>query len=282
MPHYAIGDVQGCYKELMTLLDKIKFNENTDTLWFAGDLINGGKDNLSVLRFIKQLVKKPVVILGNHDLHFLAVFYHVRSIRPADTFKDILNAADCEEICHWLQQQSIAHYDELFHSLIIHAGISPKWSLRETLEHAKEIENQLRSDNPNKVCQFLKGIFGLTQGTQEQHWRLITDIFTRIRFCDKEGNLNYSYKGTIANAPPGLYPWFLYNVTDMYSKPIWHPETSQPTDILFGHWAALEKTSTEEYPKIYALDTGCVWGGYLSALRLEDKQWFQVKGKKYR
>lgn len=268
MAHYAIGDVQGCYSELMALLDKIEFNENNDILWFAGDIINGGKENLSVLRFISQLQKKPVVILGNHDLHFLAVFYKIRSIQSGDTFNDILNAPDVEELCHWLQRQSIAYYDNTFNSLIVHAGISQHWSLNDVLQYAKEIETQLNPDNPKQVQHFLKAIFGLCQGEKEYQWRVLVDTFTRIRFCDKEGNLNYSYKGTINDAPSGLYPWFSYN-------------NLKSINILFGHWAALEK-NIKLPPHLFALDTGCVWGGYLSALRLEDKQWFQVKGKKYR
>ncbi len=281
MAHYAIGDVQGCYRELMMLLDKIAFNQTTDTLWFAGDIINGGHENLAVLRFLSQLPKKPVAILGNHDLHFLAVFHQIRPLRPADTFEDILNAPDAEILCHWLQSQSIAHYDTSFHALMVHAGISPVWSLEETINHAKEIEAQLQSNSPEQVRHFLKAIFKMAHGEQEEHWRLITDIFTRIRFCDQQGNLNFHYKGTIQDAPTGLYPWFQYNVIKN-AKPIWDISATHPVNILFGHWAALEKPDVLKYPHLFALDTGCVWGGYLSALRLDDKQWFQVRGKKYR
>jgi bis(5'-nucleosyl)-tetraphosphatase (symmetrical) len=317
MPHYAIGDVQGCYAELMSLLDTIAFNEKTDTLWFAGDMINGGPNNLDVLRFISQLPQKPVVILGNHDLHFLAVFHKIREIQPDDTFQDILNAPDVEKLAHWLQSQSLAHYDPVLNYLMVHAGISPLWSLQDTLHYAKEIETALNpainSRHPGNAQQdihrFLMAIFGIKQDEQSMHWRLITDTFTRIRFCDDQGKLNLSYKRDIAHAPAGVRPWFDYRknppCAPLYQRgghsdglvkkedlkhsarssalPIWHPDAApKPTDILFGHWAALEKESISEYPHLFALDTGCVWGGKLSALRLDDKQWFQVTGKKYR
>ena len=267
---------------LMSLLDKISFNEKMDTLWFAGDMINGGPENLAVLRFISQLPQKPVVILGNHDLHFLAVFHKIRNLQPDDTFQDILNAPDVEDLCHWLQTQSLAHYDSTFHCLMVHAGISPHWSLQETLHYAKEIENELNSRHPENVRRFLRAIFSTEQDEKSTYanWRLITDTLTRIRFCDIQGKLNLSYKRDINNAPAGLFPWFDYRKNN--TMPIWRSEASTPINILFGHWAALEKQSTVEYPHLFALDTGCVWGGKLSALRLEDKQWFQVAGKKHK
>lgn len=272
MPHYAIGDVQGCYKELMLLLDKIHFNEKYDTLWFAGDIINGGLENLSVLRFIYQLPQKPVITLGNHDLHFLAVFYGIRTLQSDDTFADVLNAPDVEALTHWLQSQSLAHYDASLNALMCHAGIAPTWSLADTLTYAKEIETCLNPKNTVLTHEFLLAIFGTQQGEKQRHWRLITDILTRIRFCDENGKLNLGYKGTIQDAPPGFFPWFQhYQLNSQFNKPV---------DLLFGHWAALEGET--DYPHLYALDTGCVWGGKLSALRLEDKQWFQVEGKKYR
>lgn len=278
MSHYAIGDVQGCYAELMALLEKIDFNEKTDTLWFAGDLINGGNENLSVLRFISQLPKKPIVVLGNHDLHYLAVFYNIRKPQLDDTFEDVLNAPDVEELSHWLQSQPLAHYNASLNSLMVHAGVSPFWSLQETLQYANEIEAELNPRHPENVHHFLSAIFGIEHGEKQEHWRLITDTLTRVRFYDAQGKLNLSYKRDIKNAPKGNYPWFDYK----NKSSLWHPEAPQHIDILFGHWAALEKQSESEYPHLFALDTGCAWGGMLSALRIEDKQWFQVRGKKYR
>ncbi len=284
MPHYAIGDIQGCYAEFMRLLEKIHFNDKNDTLWIAGDLINGGYENCDVLRFLSHLPIKPIVVLGNHDLHFLAVYYGVREIQPDDTFQDILESPDTKEtkaLVTWLQSQSLAYYDAKFNALMIHAGISPTWSLEQTLSYAKAIENCLNPeknnsynssniDNIENIHTFLLAIFGISQEEKPKHWRLITDTLTRSRFCDAKGNLNLDYKGNIANAPSGLHPWF--------------QSTQIKCDILFGHWAALEGKINSHYltPNIYPLDTGCVWGGKLSALRLEDKQLFQVEGKKYR
>lgn len=279
MSHYAIGDIQGCYTEFMELLNKIQFNENEDTLWLAGDMINGGPDNLSVLRLLSSLKRKPIVILGNHDLHFLGVFYHIRSLQPDDTFEDILNASDAEELCHWLQSQSLAHYDASLNCLIVHAGIYPTWSLTETLTYAKTIQNCLNPAFPQEVRAFLQAIFGVSEEEKAKNWRFITDIFTRIRFCDKKGQLNLSYKGNIDNAPAELYPWFEYP----FENPLWQSNSQSPSiSVLFGHWAALEGKIKKTDSHLFPLDTGCVWGGKLSALRLEDKQWFQVTGKKYR
>lgn len=270
MAHYAIGDVQGCYTELMTLLDSITFNEHEDTLWFAGDIINGGPDNLAVLRFIQA--QKSIVVLGNHDLHFLSVFHGVRTQQPDDTFQDILNAPDVDELSYWLQSQPLAHYDAFFNTLMVHAGIGPTWSLENTLSYAKKIELAL---NPAKhsesdIRDFFLAIFGSSQKEPDKTWREITDTLTRIRFCDNTGRLNLSYKGNISQAPTGLYPWF--------DSPV---STKYPMDILFGHWAALEG-KTAVHSRLFALDTGCVWGGKLTALRLEDKKLFQITGKKYR
>ncbi len=276
MAHYAIGDIQGCYSELMTLLDKIAFNEKTDTLWCAGDIINGGPDNISVLRFLSQLPQKNIIILGNHDLHFLAVFHKIRPLQSKDTFEDVLKAPDAEKLSHWLQTQSLAHYDTSLNCLMTHAGVYPAWSLEETLSYAKEIETQLNPQNPEKAHRFLTTIFEKTPS----HWRLITDIFTRMRFCDSLGHLDYTHKGTISDAPSGLYPWFDEKNRAFTQNPIW--ASANPINILFGHWAALEEKFIAPYSHLFALDAGCAWGGKLSALRLEDKQWFQVRGKKYR
>jgi bis(5'-nucleosyl)-tetraphosphatase (symmetrical) len=269
MPHYAIGDVQGCYTELMQLLKKIEFDESKDTLWFAGDIINGGNENLAVLRFLYQLSQesqnKPIIVLGNHDLHYLAVFYHVREIQVDDTFQDILSAPDTEPLTFWLQSQSLAYYEPTFNALMIHAGILPHWTLEKTLTYAKEIERCLK--DPQNMLIYLRSIFGISQKKEALHWRLITDTLTRARFCDKNGDLDLVYKGNIFSAPKKLYPWFQLS-----------PLTC---DILFGHWAALEGKVTG-VKNIYPLDTGCVWGGKLTALRLEDKKYFQVTGKKYR
>lgn len=273
MAHYAIGDVQGCYPELMALMDKIAFNEQNDTLWFAGDIINGGPDNLAVLRFISRLPPRTIVTLGNHDLHFLAMYYGIREYQSEDTFLDVLNAPDVSELVDWLRHQKLLHYDKTLGYLMAHAGIYPAWSLNEALAYAQEIESYLQSSEPTKIKTFLMTIFGVQEDSLSRRLRNNTDILTRMRFCYQDGQLNLGYKGTILDASGDLIPWF------QLLQNIGHPSMKDLT-ILFGHWAALEGRTGIEH--CYALDTGCVWGGALSALCLETKQWFQVKGQKHR
>lgn len=273
MSHYAIGDIQGCYTEFRQLLNQIAFDDRKDILWLAGDIINGGPDNLSLMRFLKELPQKPIMVLGNHDLHALAVFHGIRTFQSDDTFSDLLEAPDADELFYWLQSQPLAHYDASLNALMIHAGVNPHWSLDETLCYAKEIEIQL--DTPEKNHDFFMTIFGTQSSPEQNRMRLLVDTFTRIRFCNHQGDLNLSYKGTVKAAPDNLVPWFECQTKN---PPIW-----ASCDVLFGHWAALEgKINQKKHPHLFALDTGCVWGGHLSALRLEDKQWFRVNGRKYR
>lgn len=276
MAHYAIGDVQGCYRELMALMDKIAFNEQSDTLWFAGDIINGGPNNLEVLRFISHLPSKTIVTLGNHDLHFLAVYYGIREYQSDDTFNDVLNAPDVDKLTDWLCQQKLLYYDKTLNYLMSHAGIYPRWSLTEALSYAHEIESFLKNNDhePSKIKNFLFVIFGIQDDEISRRLRNNVDIFTRMRFCYQNGMLNLEYKGSIQKALADLTPWF------QCLKNFGH-SSMQDINILFGHWAALEG-KTAPYSHLYALDTGCVWGGALSALCLETKEWFHVKGKKYR
>lgn len=269
MVDYVIGDVQGCYEPLQRLLDKLPFNDRTDRLWFVGDLVNRGPESLAVLRFIKQLPLTPRITLGNHDLHLLAQLFsgHARN-NPDDTLEEVLTAPDREELGHWLRHQSILWHDPALNVVMCHAGIAPQWDLSKAKALALELENTLQGEH---YSDYLTHMYG----NKPDHWsadltgmarlRVICNYFTRMRFCDAKGHLVLSYKGTLANAPPNLYPWFKV------------PEREDiPADIIFGHWAALEGKSTP--PRIHALDTGCFWGGPLTALRLQDKQRFTVPG----
>lgn len=269
MADYAIGDVQGCYEPLMRLLEKIQFNESQDRLWFVGDLVNRGPNSLAVLRFIKSLKIAPRISLGNHDLHLLASLFADRPWRGHDdTIQEIIHAEDGEELGHWLRTQNIIYYDAELNYLLCHAGIAPIWDLNQALSFGKELEQALSGDG---YIEFLKQMYGnepviwspIVQGIDRL--RLITNYFTRMRFCDGEGHLNLSYKGSIAKAPSDLFPWFAVPKRKEISA-----------DILFGHWAALKAQCT--HPRIHALDTGCIWGGPLTALRLQDKQRFAVTG----
>ncbi|MBA2710814.1 MAG: symmetrical bis(5'-nucleosyl)-tetraphosphatase [Tatlockia sp.] len=270
MSDYAIGDVQGCYDQLQRLLDHIKFNEKNDRLWFVGDLVNRGPQSLAVLRFIKNLPLKARITLGNHDLHLLAKLFVNNSIHlHDDTLNEVLSADDADELGHWLRKQSLLYHDPKLNVVICHAGIAPLWDLPLAKACASEVELVLSGEN---YSFFLENMYG----NEPDLWsddlkgmdrlRIITNYFTRMRFCDRQGRLVLSYKGTIATAPANLIPW--YDLPNR--KPI-------DVDIVFGHWAALQGHSP--VPNIFAIDTGCLWGGQLTALRLQDRQRFSVPGK---
>lgn len=267
MPDYVIGDVQGCYKPLQKLLALIDYDDKVDRLWFVGDLVNRGPESLAVLRFVSSLALTPRVTLGNHDLHLLSLLFTANSWKNEDdTLQDILRAPDGEVLGHWLRKQSIAYYSPELNTLMCHAGIAPVWDLSQTLSLAKELEEVLSGDN---FRDFLAHMYG----NKPDYWsedlngierlRVITNYFTRMRFCDAEGRLNLSYKGTLADAPENLYPWYAV------------PQRKEiNVEIVFGHWAALMGINPS--PKIHAIDTGCLWGGQLTALRLQDKHRFAV------
>ena len=270
MADYVIGDVQGCYNSLQQLLEKISFNEHTDRLWFVGDLVNRGPQSLAVLRFIRNLPITPQITLGNHDLHLLCELFipHPQRRNQDDTLHDILHASDSEEIGHWLRKQRLLIHDPSFNIVMVHAGIAPGWTLNTAKKLALELEAVLRGD---QYLEFLSTMYGNEPNYWSDdwigpdRWRVICNYFTRMRFCDSSGHLVLTYKGSIAAAPPDLYPW--------YVVPHRHEIDA---DIVFGHWAALQGACTE--PRIHAIDTGCLWGGELTALRLHDRQRFSVPG----
>jgi bis(5'-nucleosyl)-tetraphosphatase (symmetrical) len=269
MTTYAIGDVQGCFLQLESLLKKISFNPLHDQLWFTGDLVNRGPNSLDVLRFIKNLGNKAIVVLGNHDLHLLAVFYHTEKLKSVDTFIDVLQAPDCEELCDWLKNQKLFHFDANHNYALVHAGLVPQWNLKTALQYASEVEAILKS---NRARDFLFHMYGAEPDIWQDNltgWdrlRFITNCFTRLRFCDKSGRMDLKTKTEIGSQPEYLYPWFAIE-----------NRASKNLNIIFGHWAALFKNWTIlNYPGIFPLDSGCVWGNCLTAMRLEDKKMFQV------
>lgn len=268
---YAIGDIQGCYDGLMRLLDKINFNENLDRLWFVGDLVNRGPASLQVLRFIKNLPITPNITLGNHDLYLLTLIYlNDKATRQKDTLSCILNASDVEEIGNWLRKQAIILYDSKLNIVMSHAGIPPVWGLEESLQYAQELESALQSpdfklfliemfgDKPNKWENNLTGYPRL---------RLICNYFTRMRYCNLDGSLDLQYKGRVQTAPHHIMPWF--NIPNRI--PI-------QSEIIFGHWASLQGLTP--FPTLHAIDTGFIWGGAMTALRLQDKQRFSINWDK--
>lgn len=258
MAVYAIGDVQGCYDELQSLLEKIQFDPSKDMLWFAGDLVNRGLKSLEVLRFVKGLEDSAIVVLGNHDLHLLAVALGCQWPRPKDTFDQILAAPDRNELLDWLRYRPLLHHDSALGYTLIHAGLPPQWGLEVAKRCALEAEAVLRSDG---YVEFIEQMYGnepvLWENTLTGNDRLrfIINCFTRLRYCDEQGRLELNEKGAPGKQPPGYFPWF-----DIKGR------ASADMKIIFGHWSTL---GIKTHGNVYALDTGCVWGGELTAMRLD-------------
>ncbi|TQV88782.1 symmetrical bis(5'-nucleosyl)-tetraphosphatase [Aliikangiella coralliicola] len=271
MATYAIGDIQGCYQTLQKLLNRINFDPKDDTLWLAGDLINRGKDSLATLEFIYRYKENIRCVLGNHDLHFLAVESGAHQPRRKDTFTDILSCENRHLLADWLKQQPLFHYDKSLNFAMVHAGIPVSWSLQQCLAYSQEVSDFIQStesqsffqamygDHPNQWDEQLTGLDRL---------RYITNALTRMRFCYADGALELTNKLAPGQQASELQPWFS-------SKRWSQNDESQNFSLIFGHWASLEGKCQQT--GLYALDTGCVWGQYLTALRLEDKTLFQVK-----
>ncbi len=265
MSTYAIGDLQGCLGAFDCLLEKIRFQPGEDRLLLAGDLVARGPDSLGTLRRVYGLREHLDCVLGNHDLHLLALAHGHGPKKNKDAdLRTIIDAPDAAELLGWLQQQPLLHLEPDFNAVLVHAGLPPIWGLSQAAALAAEVETVLRSGDADS---FFAHMYGNTpsgwddQLTGTDRLRVITNYFTRMRFVDAAGQLELSSKGEADTAPPGFTPWFE------------HPgHGQQDTLVLFGHWAALGgslRSATLE-----ALDSGCVWGGQLTALRLEDRQRF--------
>ncbi|MEK7323561.1 MAG: symmetrical bis(5'-nucleosyl)-tetraphosphatase [Pseudomonadota bacterium] len=265
MAVYAIGDVQGCFDELLALFEAIRFSTKHDHVWFTGDLVNRGTQSLEVLRFVKDLGDRAVAVLGNHDLHLLAVAAGAAKLRPKDSFMDVLEAPDRDRLLAWLRRQALLHHDAKLGYTMIHAGLPPQWDLATARACAAEVEQVLRGADP---LAFFQQMYG-AQPTRWRddlaswdRWRFITNAFTRLRYCEADGSLALAYKGAQGGQPAGQLPWF--DVADRRSANL---------NILFGHWSTLGRY---EGRGVTCLDTGCVWGAALTALRLDDRHWFSV------
>lgn len=271
MSTYVVGDIQGCYKPLKKLLKKVRFSASTDTLWCVGDLINRGPHSLDTLRFLQDLDSAVVIVLGNHDLHFIAINEGCAPARTRDTLGKLLGANDCQDFSDWLRTKPLAHFDSLDTSqglknfLMIHAGVAPSWTLQDTLNYAAEVEFALQGSTARE---FLRHMYGDVparwyNGLQGlDRLRVITNYLTRIRFCDAIGTMRLNIKEGLWAAPAGFKPWY-------------HFEKITPSaTILFGHWAALEGRTDKK--EVHALDTGLVWGRELTLMRLEDFKRFSV------
>ncbi|PSS46846.1 symmetrical bis(5'-nucleosyl)-tetraphosphatase [Pseudomonas sp. BBP2017] len=263
MAVYAVGDLQGCLQPLKCLLERVSFNPAVDRLWLVGDLVNRGPESLETLRFLYAIRDSLVCVLGNHDLHLLAAWHNIERLKKSDTLREILQAPDAGELLDWLRRQKLLHYDEQRGVALVHAGIPPQWTLGKALELAGEVEEVLRDDNRLKI--YLDGMYG----NEPNKWskdlsgvtrlRVITNYFTRMRFCTSDGKLDLKGKEGVETAPPGYKPWFAHK-----------GRRSRHVKIIFGHWAALEGRCKE--PDVIALDTGCVWGGTMTLYNVDSGQ----------
>jgi len=263
MAIYAVGDVQGCHAELVQLLETISFDAAVDKLWLVGDLVNRGPGSLEVLRLVKSLGDSAITVLGNHDLHLLAVATGVAELRRGDTLDEILNAPDRDELMHWLRNQRLLHVEGGY--VLVHAGLMPQWSVTQAQRYALEVEAVLRTDD---YATFLSRMYGNSPLNWDdslsgyERLRVIVNAFTRMRICTNDGEMEFNFKSEVQNIPDGYLPWF-----DVPKR------ASRDATVIFGHWSALGLKVT---PNIIALDTGCLWGGPMTAIRLEDRQLFQM------
>lgn len=259
MALYAIGDIQGCLEPLKRLLDKVSFDPARDQVWFTGDLVNRGPESLETLRFVRSLGERATSVLGNHDLHLLACAYDVAKPRGKDTVGDVLSAPDSAELIEWLRRLPLVVHDARRELLLVHAGILPDWSFEDAVARSREVEAELSGDNPAWLLGQMYGDKprrykpGLESGPR---LRVITNILTRLRYLDETGRLQLKFKGPPADAPAGLTPWF--RATSQ------RPESGR---IIFGHWSSL---GTTDHGATICLDTGCLWGRCLTAMRIEE------------
>ncbi|MGN2249048.1 symmetrical bis(5'-nucleosyl)-tetraphosphatase [Frateuria sp. GZRe14] len=275
MATYAIGDVQGCYPELSRLLDKLRFDPADDQLWFCGDLVNRGGESLQVLRMLHGLRENVVVTLGNHDLSLLAIAQRKPDAqsRVNPELREVLFADDAPVLFEWLRNQKLMHYDEVLGWGMVHAGLAPSWTLRQALRAAQEVERELSSPRHPRL---LRNLFGNRPAAWSsrlqgiERFRASINTMTRMRYCDVNGRIDFEAKGIPGSQKPGLYPWFA--VPGMRRR---------EGRMVCGHWSALGRFAGLG---VYAIDTGCVWGGQLTALRLdqEEPQYITVNAEPHR
>ncbi len=263
MPTYAIGDLQGCHTALLRLLDLLNFDPAADRLWFVGDLVNRGPDSLAVLRFVRELGDAAISVLGNHDLHLLALAEGHGRAHKGDTLDAVLAAPDRDELLNWLRSRKLAWRDGDF--LMVHAGVLPAWTPDDAMQRAAEAEAALQGPH-------FREFFAQMYGNAPVGWddalegierlRVIVNAFTRLRYCSEAGEMEFHHKGAPGTQPAGWLPWF-----EVPGR------RSADTTFVVGHWSTLGLINRRD---LIALDTGCLWGGRLTAVRLEDRQVFSL------
>lgn len=263
MAIYAVGDIQGCHTELVQLLEKLRFDPASDRLWLVGDLVNRGPGSLEVLRLVKSLGESAITVLGNHDLHLLAVAAGVSRLHRGDTLEAILAAPDRDELLDWLRCQRLLHVEG--NHVLVHAGLLPGWTVAQAASLAREVETALRGDDH---VDFLTSMYGNKPVAWDdglagyKRLRVITNALTRMRICTADGEMEFDFKAEQHKIPAGYLPWF-----DVPGR------ASRDATVVFGHWSALGLMVKDN---AIALDSGCLWGGPLTAIRLPDRAVTQV------
>jgi bis(5'-nucleosyl)-tetraphosphatase (symmetrical) len=257
MPRYAIGDLQGCYEPMRRVLDAVRFDPARDVLWSVGDIVNRGPQSLECLRFLYELGDRARVVLGNHDLHLLAIAHGAQKLKKADTLQPVLDAPDAAELLDWLARQPLLYREG--NDVLVHAGLAPQWSIDEAERLAAEVHAALRGKQRDA---YLRGMYGNEPDcwnealTGPTRWRVITNYLTRMRFCTPAGALDLKSKEGPESSLPGYLPWF-----EVPGR------RNADARIIFGHWASLLGRST--HANAIALDTGCVWGQRLTLFNLD-------------
>jgi len=271
LARYAIGDIQGCCDELKALLERCHYSADRDQLWFVGDLVNRGPQSLETLRFVRALGSNATVVLGNHDLHLLALaFGSKRKLKDGDTLDAVLAAPDRDQLLEWLLGRPLLVFDEPRGDLLVHAGLAPEWTPRAAAKLAREVEAILRAD--------ARSLFDAMYGNKPDKWnenlrgmdrlRFVINAFTRMRYCRRDGTVDLKLKDMPGKQPEGIYPWF-----DVPGR------KSADARVICGHWSAL---GLVRRPDLLALDTGCVWGGSLTAVDLDaDAEALQLPCKQH-
>jgi bis(5'-nucleosyl)-tetraphosphatase (symmetrical) len=266
MATYLVGDLQGCYNELKALLKKVDFDVQSDYLYLAGDLVARGPDSLKTLQFVKSLGSSAKIVLGNHDLHLLAVHAGIKKVKKSDQLTELLNSPDINELMTWLAQQPLLQKistNDNNPAYMTHAGISPEWGLNEALQQAEIVHKKLSSPDRDKWLALMYGELPNSwkdANSVVEKFRYSINALTRMRFCYPDGSLEFQYKDTPEKAPENIIPWFELS------------RVINTTPWVFGHWASLMGHCSHN--NVYPLDTGCVWGNHLTMLRWHDKKIF--------
>ena len=276
MANYALGDIQGCFEEFKLALEKVNFDKKRDYLWLVGDLINRGPDSLKLLKFLYKIRERTHIVLGNHDLHFLACFYEQRKFSKTDTLSKLINAKECSKYVNFLCNQPLIFEKEIRHKkklkkiVMVHAGIPPNLSLEDCMNLNQDFQKALKK-NPKKI---LKEVFSnpfsefSKKMNKLEKIAFFSNALTRIRVCNGKGKIDFNFKGKVNEAPKSYDAWFNFK----------NGVLRKNNQLVFGHWAAIKGKTYKK--NIFGLDTGCVWGDKLTIMRLEDNKKFHIKKRK--